>query len=91
MHALKYLIWKKLNKLGIKQKFDDRSICVYARQFIKDHLQNISIKNISNFYGNLMIEANNSVEANELHFFEEELKYFLESKGYKIKKIRIVS
>lgn len=91
MHNIKYLIIKKLNKLGLRQKFDERSICAYAREFIQNNLKNISAQAISYFNGNLMIEAKNAVEANELHFFEEELKYFLESKGYKIKKIRIFS
>jgi hypothetical protein len=91
MHNIKYLIIKKLNKLGLRQKFDERSICAYAREFIQNNLKNISARAISYFNGNLMIEAKNAVEANELHFFEEELKYFLESKGYKIKKIRIFS
>ena len=91
MHNIKYLIIKKLNKLGLRQKFDERSICVYAQEFMQKNLKNISARATSYFNGNLMIEAKNAVEANELHFFEEELKYFLESKGYKIKKIRIFS
>lgn len=91
MYNIKYLIRKKLNKLGLRQKFDERSICAYAREFMQNNLKNISARAISYFNGNLMIEAKNAVEANELHFFEEELKYFLESKGYKIKKIRIFS
>ncbi|MDP2855565.1 MAG: hypothetical protein Q8N90_00385 [bacterium] len=91
MYDIKYLIKKKLNKMGLRQKFDERAVCFYARQFLKENLKNINVRVVSYFHGNLMIEAQSAVEANELHFFEEELKFFLENKGYKIKKIRVVS
>ncbi len=91
MHDIKYLIRKKLKKMGLRQKFDEREACFYARQFLQENLKDVKVRSISYFHGNLMIEAQSAVEANELHFFEEELKFFLESKGYKIKKIRVVS
>lgn len=90
MHDIKYLIRKKLNKMGLRQKFDERAACFDAREFLKKNLKNINVQVVSYFHGNLMIEAPSAVEANELHFFEEELKFFLEGKGYKIKKIRVV-
>lgn len=91
MHDLNYLIRKKLNKMGLRQKFDEREACFYTRQFLQENLRGVNARAVSYFQGNLMIEARSAVEANELHFFEEELKFFLESKGCKIKKIRVVS
>jgi hypothetical protein len=35
------------------------------------------------------VKVENSIEANELKFFEEELKFYLSQKGYKINKLRI--
>ena len=91
MQDIQSLIRKKLNKWGLKKKFDERLVLNYAAEFLKKHLKKITAQPVSYFYGNLIIEVKNAAEANELHFFEEELKYFLEQKGYKIKKIRIVS
>ena len=91
MYGIRGIIRKKLNSLGLRKKFDEIEICSLADKFIKENIKNINAKATSYFNGNLMIEARNSVEANELHFFQEELKFFLEKEGYNIKKIRIIS
>lgn len=92
LQDLHYLISKKLNNIGLKRKFDEKAICAFTREFITGHLPKVIVKEISYFNGSLMICVRSSVEINELNFFQEELKFFLNQKGYnKIKKIRIVS
>ena len=42
------------------------------------------------YNGNLVIRVRGAVEANEIHFFKEELKYFLKKGGYRVKNIRVI-
>ena len=91
MQGIKSLIRKKLNNLGLKKKFDELEIRSLVEKFLKEHVKTIRAQSIDYFNGSVMIQARNSIEANELNFFQEELKFFLEKEGYKIKKIRIIS
>ena len=91
MQGIKGLIRKKLNNLGLRKKFDELEIRSLTANFLKEHIKNIKAESIDYFNGSLMIRARNAVEANELYFFQEELKFYLEKEGYKIKKIRIIS
>jgi hypothetical protein len=91
MYGIKGIIRKKLNSLGLRKKFDELEIRSLTEKFLKEQIKNIRAVAISYFNGSLMIQARNAVEANELHFFQEELKFFLEKEGYKIKKVRIIS
>jgi hypothetical protein len=91
MHGIKGLIRKKLNNLGLRKKFDELEIRSLVKKFLEEHVKTIKVQSVDYFNGSVMIQARNSIEANELNFFQEELKFFLEKEGYKIKKIRIIS
>ena len=91
MQGIKGIIRKKLNDLGLRKKFDELEIRSLTANFLKENIKNIKAESIDYFNGSLMIQARNAVEANELYFFQEELKFYLEKEGYKIKKIRIIS
>jgi len=90
MDDIKKIINKKLNQLGIKQKIKEISAINYTAEFLKEHLQQISVEEINFFNHNLTIKVKNAIEANELKFFEEELIFFLAQKGFKINKIKII-
>lgn len=91
LQDLRYLIGKKLNSVGLKKKFDEKSICAFTQEFLKSHLNGMMAKEVSYYNGSVIIETRSSVEANELRFYEEELIFFLTQKGYKIRKIRILA
>lgn len=91
MQGIRSIIRKKLNKLGLRKKFDELEIRSLTKKFLKEHIKNIKAEEINYFNGSLMIQARNATEANELYFFQEELKFFLEKESYKIRKIRIIS
>lgn len=90
MDEIKKLINKKLNRLGIRKRINEISVCKNVGDFLKNYLKNIHPQEISLFNRILMIKVANAVEANELKFFEEELKFFLAQKGYQINKIKII-
>ncbi len=91
MQGIKSLIRKKLNNLGLRKKFDELEIKSLVMRFFEEHIKSIKPQSIDYFNGSVMIQARNSIEANEINFFQEEMKFFLEKEGYKIKKIRIIS
>lgn len=91
MKELKSLINKKLKKLGLKKKIDEKVIIQTTEKFLKENLKKIIPKEISYFNGVLMIKVANAIQANELRFFEEEIIFLLKQKGYQIRKIRIFS
>jgi len=88
MQEIKKIINKKLNQLGIRKKITEITVINYTADFLNQHLKQIHPQKISFFNKNLIIKVDNAMEANELKFFEEELKFFLAQKGYQIKKIR---
>jgi hypothetical protein len=90
MDEIKKIINKKLNQLGIRKKIDEWAICKHTAEFFNQFLKNIKPREISFYNRILMIKVENAAEANELKFFEEELKFFLAQKGYQIKKIKII-
>jgi hypothetical protein len=90
MDEIKKIINKKLNQLGIRKKIDELAICKHTAEFFNQFLKNIKPREISFYNRILMIKVENAAEANELKFFEEELKFFLAQKGYQIKKIKII-
>ena len=91
MQGIKSLIRKKLNNLGLKKKFDELEIRSLVERFFSENVKTIKPQSIDYFNGSVMIQARNSIEANEFNFFQEELMFFLEKEGYKVKKIRIIS
>lgn len=90
MDEIKKLINKKLNRLGIRKRINEIAVCKNVEDFLKNYLKNIHPQEISLFNRILMIKVANALEANELKFFEEELKFFLAQKGYQINKIKII-
>lgn len=90
MQQIKSLIRKKLNTLGLKKKFDEAAIKKLVNSFISDHVKGVEAKAESYYNGLLTIRTKSSVEANELYFFEEELRFFLEKSNYRVRRIRIV-
>jgi hypothetical protein len=89
MDDVKKIINKKLNKIGLRKKMDEMAIVNYTANFLKENLNQIHPQEISFYNRNLIVKVENSIEANELKFFEEELKFYLSQKGYKINKLRI--
>ncbi|HRU33693.1 MAG TPA: hypothetical protein P5345_01445 [Candidatus Paceibacterota bacterium] len=90
MDDIKKIINKKLNQLGIRQKINEMSVVNYTSEFLKENLPQVNVEEINFFNRNLTIKTQNALEANELKFFEEELKFFLAQKGFKVNKIRII-
>ncbi len=90
MHNIKYLIKKKINQLGLKKKFDEASICKIVNEFIEAHLLGAEVRAEAYHNGSLIIKANNAVGANEIYFFQEELRFFLKQNNFSIRNIRIV-
>lgn len=89
MQQLRSIIRKKINSLGLAKKFDESDIKRLTNLFIVDHIKGVDAKADSYYNGVLTIKAKSGAEANELYFFEEELKFFLEKSGYRTRKIRI--
>lgn len=90
MDEIKKLINKKLNRLGIKKRINEIAVCKNVDDFLKNYLKHIHPKEINLFNRILIIKVANALEANELKFFEEELKFFLAQKGYQVNKIKII-
>ncbi|MCX8016189.1 MAG: hypothetical protein N2692_02755 [Patescibacteria group bacterium] len=90
MDEIKKLINKKLNRLGIRKRINEIAVCKNVEDFLKNYLKNVHPQEINLFNRILMIKVANALEANELKFFEEELKFFLAQKGYQINKIKII-
>ncbi len=90
MEDIKKIINKKINKIGIRKKINEISVIKYAADFLKENLSQIHPQEISFYNKNLIVKVENSIEANELKFFEEELKFYLEQKGFKINKLKII-
>lgn len=90
MDDIKKIINKKLNQLGIRQKINEMSVANYTSEFLKENLPQVNVEEINFFNRSLTIKTKNALEANELKFFEEELKFFLTQKGFKVNKIRII-
>jgi len=90
MEDIKKIINKKINKIGIRKKINEISVIKYAADFLKENLSQIHPQEVSFYNKNLIVKVENSIEANELKFFEEELKFYLEQKGFKINKLKII-
>jgi hypothetical protein len=90
MQNIKFLIRKKCNRLGLTRKFDELNICQIVNDFLKNNLKEVEAKAEKYDNGCLVIKTKNSVEANEIYFFEEEIRFFLKKKGYRVRKMRIV-
>lgn len=90
MDEIKKIINRKLNRLGIKKRINEIAICNYTEDFLKNFLKNIHPQEINLFNRVLIIKVTDAIEANELKFFEEEIKFFLAQKGYQINKIKII-
>ncbi len=76
--------------MGIKKRLNELAVCKNTDEFLKNYLKNIHPQEINLFKGTLIIKVKNAIEANDLKFFEEELKFFLAQKGYQVNKIKIV-
>lgn len=90
MYQLRSLVRKKIKSLGLTKKFDESTIKQLTNSFVINHIKGVNAKADSYYNGILTIKVKSGAEANELYFFEEELKFFLEKNGYRTKKIRII-
>jgi len=90
MDEIKKIINRKLNQLGIRKKINELAICKHTAEFFEQFLKSVHPREISFYNRSLIIKVANAVEANELKFFEEELKFFLAQKGYQVKKVKIL-